>query len=63
MKHDSEQCCSSFLQTQKVDNVDIIGNFVFSYISSFFPIAPIVKLEIKEYMRITFQGYRFYCIG
>ena len=56
---------SSFSQTHKVGNVGIIANFVFLLIGSFllyfYHLMHVnVKLEIKGYKRITFQGYTFY---
>ena len=52
---------SCFSQSHKVGNVGIIANFVFTYICSFLlylqqMISVNMKLEIKGYMGIIFQG-------
>ena len=52
---------SCFSQSYKVDNCGIIANFVFPYICSFLLyflqlFLVNVKLEIKGYMRIIFEG-------
>ena len=56
----------SFSQSHKVGNVGIIDNFVFLYICSFLfhlqqMMSVNVKLEMKGYMRIIFQGFMLYC--
>ena len=56
---------SSFSQLHKIGNVGIIANFVFPYICSFLLYLHQLilinwKLEIKEHMRIIFQGCMLY---
>ena len=56
---------SSFSQLHKIGNVDIIANFVFPYVCSFLLYLHQLllinwKLEIKEHMRIIFQGCMLY---
>ena len=56
---------SCFSQLHKVGNVVIIANFVFTYIYSFLLylqqlMSVNMKLEIKGYMGIIFQGHMLY---
>ena len=59
---DSSQ--SDFSQMHKIGKIDIIANFVFSYICSFFlylqrMMLVNMKLDINGCKRITFQGVDF----
>ena len=66
--YDKHPYHSSFSQTHIGGNVGFIANFVFPYICSFLLYSHQVMLinvilEIKGFMRISFQGHTFYLIS